>query len=359
MPDFTLTVPELISIYVDGVFLANATNYELNTSKTTNKVPVIGTTEQRISEGSVEINGSLTLLKTSDLTARLLRVREVNNLDFQPLSKVYPGGVTEFDQGVGMVTQTLNSGDLLFAQNFVALGTKLRQIYFTAKRNAAFINDVQIRLMSGATPLQTYVVKNDTIPTVKGQVEVLTTTADVFTTLTPGTTYTLEYSIPVASAGQVEFYGGDLQALFEIGTANGVQTEFDLNHTNVLVDTLYVRLGNDGWLGQLESYTFGNGTGTSGVDEIVFAVAPVNGTKVYATYQHATNNLVAWKLGFSTAGTPSYTIKYESRNTQGVLLDAYVIERVKFTSNGLAVNPAAFIEQTVQFEGEIINTSPY
>ncbi len=360
MVDFTLTVPELISIYVDGVLLANATNYELNLGKTTNKVAVIGTSEHRIAEGSVEIGGSLTLLKTSDLATRLLRVKEIGNLDFLSLSKVNPAGPSEFDQGTAVITQTLNSGNLLYLQDFVATGTTLRQFYFIGARTTTFVNDVTIRLMNGVTPLASYTLLNSAIPTVKGQIEFFTAITDTLPTLTVGNTYSLEISIPVASAGQLDFYGGDVKELYLVGTGDGVVTDFDLAHSNVISGALFVRLGDDdGWLGQLEGYTFGDGTGTAGVDEIQFTTAPDLNTNIYAVYQHDTNNLIAWKLGMSNVTNPTYTIKYEMRNGSGTLLESYVIERVKFTSNGLAVNPASFIEQTLAFEGEVINTNPY
>lgn len=360
MVSFNNVVPELVSIYVDGVFLANATNYELNLTKSVTKTAVIGTKEQRIAEGTEQISGSLTVLKTSDAFTRMMRQRELGNLDFLSLARTNPAGATDFDQGTALVQRTLSSGNLTYSQDFVATGTKLRQIYITAARSSTFVANLTVKLKLTTTVLATYVIPNDSIPTVKGQVEYYMSLADTIPALTVGTQYNLEFSIPGASTGTLSLYGGDIKDTYLIGTGNGATVNFDLAHTTVVSSSLYIRKGaDDGWLGQLEGYTFGDGLGAGGVDRITFSTAPLAGVEIYATYQFNSNTLIAWKLGMSQVTDPVYRIKYEMSDTDGTLLESYVIERVKFTSVGLTVNPAAFNEQTIQFEGEVISTKPY
>ena len=71
-----------------------------------------------------------------------------------------------------------------------------------------------------------------------------------------------------------------------VGTGDGTTKTFDLANSNVIGDSLVVYIGND-----QQRVTLSAGTGTGGVDQIVFDTAPANGVAIKADYDyHASSN---------------------------------------------------------------------
>lgn len=349
---FTALEPEDIKIIVDGIVIANATSIDITRSKTIDKVDVIGTRDQRIAEGSSEISGSLTELKTNPLGMKMLRSQTVNNIAFQKNMRTSPGDV-DTPVGEAGIQVSLNNGNTSNVQNFEAIGTRMEAIYLLAERNSAFTEDLTVLVKDGATTLYTLTVPNDQIPSSKGWIE-YQIPADEQPILTKGSFYGLELQVPGSTAGQVSFYGADkTDGYISLGTGDGVETRFDLQHASVFPDTLFVKKGEEGFLGKEEGYSFGNNSGTGGLDEVIFDTAPANGVEIFARYEYNDNDYIAWRLGFGNATPPTYTIRYEMRTEDGVIVDAFEIQRVRFSSHGVSFNPSSFVERTLAFEGEI------
>lgn len=107
MVSTTLLTPDLIKIYLDGQPVANAKTFGINRSKAVNKVPVIGTKDKRISEGVIELSGSLNGIKNSD-TARRLVTSDSNDTDMQ--SKINATGSAFQSGGAAGANLLVNGG---------------------------------------------------------------------------------------------------------------------------------------------------------------------------------------------------------------------------------------------------------
>lgn len=349
MVQLTASESERIRILLDGIPIINATSLSVDRSRSITKVDVIGTPNKRIGNGTLEYSGSITELRTDDLALRLVRSRIATGTDIQ--GKAFDG-VSDILVGEKQVVDVINAGNLSHDHLFTATGTKLTNLRFLAARNGAFTEDVtvEIRNQSGTVLIKSFTVLNDEFdvgtPTF-ANVEIPYT--DQVTTI-PGTVYMVRVSV-ASTSGTLTLYGGDRIEYTLIGVGDAVTTNFDLDDATVDSSTLYVRLDADTFLGQEEGYSFGNNTGTLGVDEVIFAVPPASGVEIYAKYEYTDAQPAAMKLVFANAPNPVYTIKYELYNEDRTkLLDSFELENVRFTSNGVSVSPASFVEQTLQFE---------
>ncbi len=72
-----------------------------------------------------------------------------------------------------------------------------------------------------------------------------------------------------------------------VGTGNGSTKTFDLAHANVVASSLKGFVADAGWGCKISV-----GTGTAGVDQIVFAVAPTNLAAITATYDYHADPIV-------------------------------------------------------------------
>lgn len=335
-----------VTILLDGVPIVNATSADVTRAKAITKTDVIGTKDKRISEGSVEYSGTLTELRHNDFGVRLVRNKLTNNLDFQPLVDV-TGTPTRV--GANNVQRTLTTVNVLETQDFEALGNSLDYISLLMDRDASYTDDITIRIKDGVTLLATLTLPNSYVNTTKKYTQFLLE-LDERVALTRGNVYTMEVEHS-GVGGDVRLYGNNVQDFVLVGTGDDVTTAFDLLHTNVEAGTLFVRKNDGQYLGQTEGYSFSDGTGTAGVDQVSFTTAPATGEEIYAKYEHDTDALFAWRLGFGDAANPQYTMRFEHRNEQGDLLDAYTINGVRFASNSISISPGSFVERTLSWDG--------
>lgn len=73
-----------------------------------------------------------------------------------------------------------------------------------------------------------------------------------------------------------------------VGTGNGTTTTFDLANANVIASSFKAYVG-----GAQQNCTISAGTGTGGVDQVVFAVAPATGVAIKADYNYYGNAIGA------------------------------------------------------------------
>jgi len=341
-----LTEATRAKVLVDGVEIMNATSADIDRSKDVQKTDVIGTPDKRISTGSVSYSGTLTELRHNDFGIRFIHNQIVNNLDFQSNADV---AAVDTSIGDGGSQHVLAVGNLTASQDFVALGNRLDFISLLLVRTPTYDDDLTVVIKDDmAATVATLTMPNDALPTTLGYAQYLLALGDRVA-LTSGDVYTMEVTHS-GGAGSVTLYGADVQAFVLLGTGDNVEDTFTLLHDTVFEDTLFVRLDDD-YQGQLEGYTFSDGTGGGGEDEIVFTTPPATGVEVYAKYQFDDSDLFAWRLGFGGATNPQYTLRFEHYDEDGKMLDAYQILDVQFSSNGIVVAPATFVEQTLSWEG--------
>lgn len=336
-----------IRVTVDGVTLLTATDFNINSDKTINRTDLLSTTEQHVSEGNLNFSGSITGLKTNSAGKRFLHSRDQNSIDYQSL--VWDG-TTDQEVGTAVVQQSLNSVTSTYDQKVTALGTAIGEINLLLKRDAAFTEDLTIlvRNAGDTATLGTITVPNKLIGTDKAWSSVFLKSDERVTGLTTGSKYILRFSVPGGTAGQVDFYGADVQSEFTVGTGDGIATAFDLNHSTVIESTLIVAV--DGKI--VQEYTFGDGTGTLGVDQIVFATAPASGAVITALYEYDdnTDDFLKWNVAFTNTSEPTYEIVVKYLNPDGVVVDGRKYIDVRFSSAGTSATPGETVTDSLDWD---------
>lgn len=353
MPSVNTSIADNIRIFLDGINIASATSMDITRSRTVNKLQVIGSPDQRISDGAIEITGSITELKSNDLGFRLVRSKTLNNVDVQPQ---YWDGASDLPTGENTIQHTLNSVTTSVEQQFTATGKRLENLRLLMSKTGALTEDITItvKTLADATVGTPITLLAEKVDANKFWTEIDLTESTKITGLTVGTQYKLAIAVNGATSGELYLWGNERQPEFLVHTAVGGEGAVDLNHTTVDSDTLFVRVNADGYRGQDEGYTFSDGTGTAGVDQIVFSPTLTAGDEVYVSYEYddGVNNPFAWRLAFGEATSPTYTIRFDEVDSNGKLLDSYEIEDVIFSSNGRSISPDSFVERTLQFEGQ-------
>lgn len=104
-----------------------------------------------------------------------------------------------------------------------------------------------------------------------------------------------------------------------VGTGNGTKTAFDLDHTDVIPASLEVRVDSV----VTTAYTLSKGTGTGGVDQIIFTTAPADTKAVGADYSYMVKDALLYLRTYEEDGETVYEWHTEKTRTADAVTYSY------------------------------------
>ena len=109
-----------------------------------------------------------------------------------------------------------------------------------------------------------------------------------------------------------------------VGTGTGVKKTWDLAHKGVIPTTLTVKVDNVA----TTAFTFSKGTGTNGVDQIIFNTAPASSKVILASYSYMVKDALLYCRKWEVNGEWQY--EWHTAKTRTVGQDSYAYHEVNF-----------------------------